>query len=165
MSLRILSLLFLAFILVPLAELSLLLLLGKHTQWWVPLVLVVVTGTCGALLARLQGWQTYRRIQQEMSSGEMPTDSLLDAAMIFVAGALLLTPGMLTDVFGFSLLLPPCRHLYKAAMIRWIKARFHVESVFGEGQESTTDRDQIIDSYVVDSQKDDSRKDNGESES
>jgi UPF0716 protein FxsA len=153
--LRLLSLLLLTFILIPLAELSLLLLLGSYTHWYVPLLLVIVTGVCGAALARLQGWQTYRRIQQELAEGRMPTDSLLDAAMIFVAGALLLTPGMLTDALGFSLLLPPCRRLYKHGLVRWIKSRFRVQTFTTTAQPSAAGRDEIIDSYVIDSRSDD----------
>jgi UPF0716 protein FxsA len=156
---RLLALLLLAFILVPLIELSLLLYLGACTVWWLPLAVVIVTGVCGAWLARWQGFQTYQNIRREFQQGRLPTDSLLDAAMIFVAGALLLTPGMLTDAFGFSLLLPPCRRFYRQAIIRWAKARFRVETVVGPGPGpgdfSSTDRDQIIDSYVVDRTEED----------
>jgi UPF0716 protein FxsA len=155
---QLLALLLLAFILVPLVELSLLLLLGAHTYWWLPLAVVIVTGACGAWLARLQGFQTYRRIQQDLREGRLPADSLLDAAMIFVAGALLLTPGMLTDLFGFSLLLPPCRRFYKRAAVRWAKANFRVRTFAGPGTGpgdfASTHRDRIIDSYVVDRSQD-----------
>jgi UPF0716 protein FxsA len=151
---QLLALLLLAFILIPLVELSLLLILGARTYWWLPLAVVVVTGVCGAWLARWQGFQTYRRIRQEFQQGRLPADSLFDAAMIFVAGALLLTPGMLTDALGFSLLLPPCRRFYKNAIIRWAKARFRIETFVspgsGPGNFLSTDRDRIIDSYVVD---------------
>jgi UPF0716 protein FxsA len=145
---RLFTLLLAAFILVPLVELSLLLLLGAYSRWWLPLLLVIVTGLAGATLARIQGWQTYRRIQQELAAGRMPTDSLLDAVMIFVAGALLLTPGMLTDLFGFSLLLPPCRRFYKRRILRWLKARFQVHTNF-VGPGGAAGPDEIIDSYVV----------------
>jgi UPF0716 protein FxsA len=146
--LRLFSLLLLAFICVPLAELSLLLILGAHTRWWVPLALVVVTGICGAWLARMQGSRTYLRIQDELQAGRMPTDALLDAAMIFVAGALLLTPGILTDIFGFSLLVPPCRRLYKRKVTRGLQSRFQVHSYHG-GPIPPGDGDQVVDSYVV----------------
>jgi UPF0716 protein FxsA len=151
---QLLALLLLAFILVPLIELSLLLYLGAHTYWWLPLAVVIITGVCGAWLARWQGFQTYRRIRQEFQQGRLPTDSLLDAAMIFVAGALLLTPGMLTDAIGFSLLLPPCRRFYRQLIIHWAKSRFRVDTFVspgpGPGDFPAADRDQIIDSYVVD---------------
>jgi len=147
--------LFLLFILVPLVELALLLYVGSIIGPWWTLGLVIVTGAAGATLARVQGWQTYRNIHRELGQGRLPTDSLLDALMIFLAGAFLLTPGILTDLFGFSLLLPPCRRLYRTALVRWFKSRFRLEGFDAGKPGSTVPRDQIIDSYVVDHRNDD----------
>lgn len=146
---RLFSLLFLAFIFIPLAELALLLLLGKYTWWWLPLLLVVVTAFFGAWLARVQGARTYLRIQDELQAGRMPAAALLDAALIFVAGLLLLTPGILTDLFGFTLLLPFCRLLYRRGFTRWFKSRIQVHAVYQGGAVPPDDGDQVIDSYVV----------------
>ena len=122
--------LFLLFVVVPLVELALLLKLADWSgDWRVTLLVVVATGLLGTLLARSQGFRTYRRIQGELSAGRMPTDSLLDAVMIFVAGALLVTPGILTDLFGMSLLIPSCRRLYRRQMASWIKSHFTVHSL------------------------------------
>ena len=112
------------FVLVPLIELALLLLLAAKTSVLLTLVVVVATGIAGTILARSQGWKTFRRIQTDMSQGKLPTDALLDAAMIFCAGALLLTPGLLTDVLGLSLLIPFCRHWYRQRLLRWIRRNF-----------------------------------------
>jgi UPF0716 protein FxsA len=135
------------FVCIPLVELTILLELARLTDVWTTLTLVVVTGIIGASLARRQGWQTYIRIQQELAAGRMPTESLLDAAMIFVAGALLLTPGILTDLFGFSLLVPACRRFYRRAASRWIRTRFQVQT-YDSG--SSAPRDQIIECSAVD---------------
>ena len=101
--------LLLLFILTSLAELWLLMLvsqgLGAATTIW----LVVLTGFAGASLARRQGLQTWLAIQRETQQGKMPAASLVDAMMIFVASVLLITPGMITDAVGFSLLVPPVR--------------------------------------------------------
>lgn len=101
--------LLLLFILTSLAELWLLMLvsqgLGAATTIW----LVVLTGFVGASLARQQGLQTWMAIQRETQQGKMPAASLVDAMMIFVASVLLITPGMITDAVGFSLLVPPVR--------------------------------------------------------
>jgi UPF0716 protein FxsA len=140
--------LLLLFIVLPLVELTLLLMLGDLTRWWVSLLVVVVTGVIGSLLARRQGWQTYRRIQQELAAGHLPTDSLLDAVLIFVAGALLLTPGLLTDAAGLSLLIPACRRIYKARLASWFKARFKLSGFTSPG--NAPKRSQVIDSYVID---------------
>lgn len=139
--------LLLIFIVVPFVELALLLKLADLTSWWHTLLLVIVTGVLGTWLARSQGVRTYRKIQQSLSAGQMPTDSLLDAAMIFVAGALLLTPGILTDLLGFSLLVPFTRLLYRRWLVKRFKARFTMQTTFGSSE--PRQESEIIDSYVV----------------
>jgi len=112
----------------------------------------LVTAVVGAWLARQQGWRTWAHIRTELEAGRLPTTALLDAVMIFVAGALLLTPGMLTDLFGFSLLLPPCRRWYRKWLSRWLGQRFRIDTdfPFSASPSAEGDRDRIIDSYVVD---------------
>ena len=134
------------FISIPLVELALLLWIAKETDLWFTLALVLVTGFVGAWLARLQGWHTYVRIQRDINSGRMPTDSLVDAVMIFVAGALLLTPGVLTDALGISLLLPTCRRFYRWWLKNWFQSRFEVHAMVDRKPPMN---DRIIDSYVV----------------
>jgi len=148
--------LLLLFITVPLIELVLLLWLADFTAWWVAILLVIVTGVVGSLLARSQGFRTYLQIQRELAGGRMPTESLVDAMMIFVAGALLLTPGMLTDVVGLSLLLPFGRRFYRRRLIRWFKSHFsvHVSSTGPDGSTQwTSGESRVIDSFVVESPK------------
>ena len=101
--------LLLLFILTPLIELWLLMLVGSQLGPTPTIALVLITGALGATLSRRQGLQTWLSIQQQMQQGKLPTDSLLDGLMIFVAGLLLITPGILTDVVGFSLLVPLVR--------------------------------------------------------
>ena len=101
--------LLLLFILTPLIELWLLMAVGAPFGPTPTIALVLITGTLGAMLSRRQGLQTWLSIQQQMQQGKLPTDSLLDGLMIFVAGLLLITPGILTDVVGFSLLVPLVR--------------------------------------------------------
>jgi UPF0716 protein FxsA len=143
----VLARLLLLFILVPLVELILLMYVADKTHWWFAASLVIVTGIVGTLLARSQGSKTYRRIHASMSQGQIPTDALIDAAMIFVAGALLLTPGMLTDVLGLSLLVPTCRHWYRRRLVRWFRARFTFQAESSEGPLPANS--EVIDSYVV----------------
>ena len=76
----------------------------------------------------------------------MPTTSLMDAAMILVAGAFLLTPGILTDLFGVSLLLPPCRKFYRAKLATLLKKRFTPHPL---DDSPDVGGSKIIDSYVV----------------
>jgi len=100
---------------IPLTELMLLLRLADAFSWQSTLALVVLTGVLGAWLARRQGIRTLARIQSELASGTLPADALIDGALILVAGLVLVTPGILTDIFGFALLIPPIRG--------WLKRR------------------------------------------
>ncbi len=121
--------LLLLFITIPFIELVLLLMLSERMGWAPTLGLVVFTGVVGANLARHQGLRTIQKLQQEVSGGQMPATALMDAAMILVAGALLLTPGVLTDLFGFSLLIPFCRHAYRRGLAGYIQRNFKVTTV------------------------------------
>ncbi|MCA8982206.1 MAG: FxsA family protein [Planctomycetaceae bacterium] len=103
--------LLLLFTLVPFIELVLLLKLSEWHGWPTTILLVLVTGVLGTVLARLQGFQVWYKIQNELSQGRPPTDALVEGMLILFAGALLITPGILTDLFGFLLLWPAFRSL------------------------------------------------------
>lgn len=99
----------LLFVTVPLAELALLVWLGSRVGLVPTVALVVVTGIAGAALARWQGLATLARFRAALDAGRLPHRELVDGVLILVAGALLLTPGLLTDLTGFLLLAPPVR--------------------------------------------------------
>lgn len=101
--------LLLAFLVVPAVELSLLLEVGSRIGTASTLLIIVVTGILGANLARHQGLQVLRRIEADTRTGEMPGDALLDGAIVILAGALLVTPGILTDAVGLLCLVPATR--------------------------------------------------------
>ena len=112
------------FILLPLVELALLLFItDKFESWLATLALVILTGVVGAWLARREGLNCYRRVQRQVAQGQLPADSLLDGLMILVAGALLVTPGIITDTVGFALLLPRIRQTVRRRIVERIKAR------------------------------------------
>lgn len=139
---------------VPIVELTLLLWLAQYEGWVVTLGIVIFTGILGTLLARSQGFSTWQKIQTQMAKGQMPGSAMADAAMIFAAGALLMTPGLLTDAFGFMLLIPPCREWMKQRFLRWSKSNFNIHStttVDGHTQtySSSPGKSEILDSYVV----------------
>jgi len=139
------------FISVPLIELTLLLLVAKVTDWYVSLLLVVISGIIGSYLAQRQGWATWQKIWAQAGTGGVPGGALVDAAMILLAGGMLLTPGLLTDVFGISLLIPYCRHYYKLWLTRYLKMRMEgaVSDAARKKQQASTDDAKVIDSYVV----------------
>jgi UPF0716 protein FxsA len=119
--------LLLLFTIVPLVELWLLLAISQYTGPTLTILLVIGTGIAGAALARRQGWQTWSRIQAQLAQGQPPTGSLLDGMMILIAGALLITPGVLTDLVGFALLVPAIRDVLRQRLGRWIKTRATVQ--------------------------------------
>lgn len=117
--------LFLAFTLIPVAEIYLLIKVGAVAGALNTVLLVVLTGFTGAYLARLQGMQTLLRVRASLQQGLMPTDDLIDALLIFIAGIVLLTPGFITDAAGLLILYPHTRRIFKQfvklRLERWIK--------------------------------------------
>jgi len=111
--------LILLFTLVPLVELFLLIKIGTIIGALPTVLIVVGTGVLGAYLARQQGFQVWSRIQREMELGMFPAEDLLDGLLIFGAGVVLLTPGVITDVLGILILVPVTRHYIR----EWIKQR------------------------------------------
>ena len=116
--------LLLLFTVVPLIELALLIQIGEWVGLPATIVLVVLTGAIGAWLAKSQGVRALKRLQDELRQGRMPTEALLDGLMIFIAGAVLLTPGLLTDLFGFFLLVPAGRGAVRRSVAARLRRRF-----------------------------------------
>jgi UPF0716 protein FxsA len=112
-----------AFILVPLAELAVLIAVGDWIGLVPTLVLLLVVSLAGAWLAKREGLAAWRRFQAALTEGRMPTVEVADGAMILLAGALLLTPGFLSDVVGILLLLPPTRALARRVAPRLAQRR------------------------------------------
>jgi UPF0716 protein FxsA len=108
--------LLLLFTIVPLLELFLLVKLGTVIGIGATILLVIFTGILGAWLARWQGLGVLRRLSEEMAGGRLPTDALLDGLFILIAGAVLLTPGLITDALGFLLLIPQGRAIVRKAV-------------------------------------------------
>jgi UPF0716 protein FxsA len=117
------------FIVLPLAELYLLIEIGKAIGSIEVIALIVVTGILGAWLARSQGLYVIRSIRTELAEGRMPAARLVDGVMVLAGGLLLLTPGLITDAFGFSLLFPLTRDFYRQRLRRWFEKRveFHLQ--------------------------------------
>ncbi|MBN2233253.1 MAG: FxsA family protein [Deltaproteobacteria bacterium] len=105
--------LFLAFTLIPLAELYVLIETGRLIGTVATILLVIGTGIAGAALARQQGLRTMYQVRSSLDRGVMPAEELVDGLLILVAGAVLLTPGLITDACGLFLLWPPGRRLVK----------------------------------------------------
>lgn len=105
--------LLLVFILTPLVEMAILIELGKRFGAWHTVGIVVLTGLIGASLAKTQGLRVYRNLTESLHHGELPHNHLIEALLLLVGGALLITPGVLTDIVGFALVLPWTRRLVR----------------------------------------------------
>ncbi len=110
--------LLLLFVVLPAVELALLIELGSRLGTGATLALIATTGAVGAALARRQGLGVLRELQSETAAGRVPTGSLVDGVLIVIAGALLVTPGVLTDAFGFACLVPAFRRVVAREIYR-----------------------------------------------
>jgi len=109
--------LLLLFVLLPAVELGLLIEVGSRIGTGATVALIVVTGIVGASLARRQGLSVLGVMQRETAAGRLPAGTLVDGVIILLAGALLVTPGILTDAFGFLCLVPGFRKLAKQRLL------------------------------------------------
>ncbi|HJU62978.1 MAG TPA: FxsA family protein [Candidatus Binatia bacterium] len=108
------------FTLVPLLELYILIKIGGYLGAFQTIALVVFTALLGIALARFEGLRTLQQIKRSLSQGIVPAEEMFDGLLIFVGGILLITPGVLTDLFALVLLIPYTRTIFK----RWLRRRF-----------------------------------------
>lgn len=111
------------FVLVPLLELALLIQVGRWIGLLPTVGLVFTTGVLGAALARREGLRTLSAFQRELSVGRLPGGALMDGLAILLGGAFLLTPGILTDLLGFLLLVPVSRRVIQNEVRKQLEAR------------------------------------------
>lgn len=109
----------LIFIAMPIIEIAVLLRVGSSLGWLLTLAIVILTAILGTALLRQQGLATLNRARQRLGAGEMPAEQLLEGMVLLVGGVLLLTPGFVTDAFGFACLVPISRRW----LARWIATR------------------------------------------
>jgi UPF0716 protein FxsA len=115
--------LFLLFTVVPLVELYLLIAIGRMLGPGPTIALVLLTGALGAWFARLEGARVIRRWQEALARQELPKDGVIDGFLIFIGGVMLITPGILTDIAGLSMVVPPTRRVIAGAVRRWFEGQ------------------------------------------
>lgn len=108
----------LLFVLVPLAELYVILQVGHALGALNTIALLLLVSAVGAWLVKREGMSVWRRFQRQIEAGSMPGREIADGVMILFAGALLISPGFLSDIVGIFLLLPPVRAVVRAALLR-----------------------------------------------
>lgn len=129
LTLSMLGRLLLLFLLTPAVELGLLIQVDKLIGFGPTIGLIVATGIAGSYLARREGLNTWQRLNKRLQSGDLPGKELVDGVIILVAGALLVTPGVLTDVVGFIGLLPPTRALVRKVLMRRFQSKMEQGSM------------------------------------
>ena len=111
----------LIFIATPIVELAVLVYIGTLLGVLYTILIVVITGLIGAFLAKNQGLTTLSRIRSSTESGVLPTAELLQGALILIGGLLLLTPGLITDLVGFGMLIPQARNIVAKGLSGFIQ--------------------------------------------
>ena len=134
------ALLVVLFIVVPIVELYVIIQVGQLIGVWPTLALLLADALLGSLLLRHQGRGAWRRFNQALAERRFPGREVADGVMIAVGGTLLLTPGFVTDIFGFLLLIPPTRAIARRLLRAYAGHRF-VVGVGGVGGGSTRGRD------------------------
>lgn len=119
-------LLILLFIAVPIVELAILLEIGEAIGLWWTLALLIADSILGSLLMRSQGRRAWSRFTEAVRAGRPPAREVIDGALIVLGGALLVTPGFLSDVGGLAFLLPPSRAVIRRVLARRIGKRMVV---------------------------------------
>ncbi len=115
--------LFFLFTLLPLVELAILVWIHSVTNWWVTLGLLFLPGVLGVWLVRHQGLRCLQEVRRQIARGEPPAAPLMDGLLILVAAVLLVTPGVLSDLIGLALLIPPVRGVIRRYVTRRISQR------------------------------------------
>ena len=118
--------LLLLFIVTPVLEMAILIELGKRIGTWQTIGIIVITGVLGASLAKSQGMRIYRNLRESLYNGELPHNHLIDGLLILVGGALLITPGILTDIAGFALVLPWTRKLMREKLKKRLERKLTI---------------------------------------
>jgi UPF0716 protein FxsA len=121
-----LLILFALFVVVPLAELYVIIQVGQAIGAVPTIALLLLDSLLGAWLLRSQGRAVWRRFQEALAAGRAPAREAIDGVLVIAGGALLLAPGFITDVFGALLLAPPSRALVRGGIVRHARGRLLV---------------------------------------
>jgi UPF0716 protein FxsA len=123
--------LFLLFTIIPAIELYLLLLLGQHMGALATVALILFTGAVGSYMAKREGLSMLQQLQQDAQKGIPPANRLVEGLLVLIGGVLLITPGVLTDVVGFSLIFPATRQMLAPLVRQAVMKRVTVQAAGG----------------------------------
>lgn len=117
---HVLPLLLLAFIIVPIVELAVIVEIGTRIGLPLTIALLLIDSVLGAVLVKREGRRAWRAFRSALEEGRWPGDEVVQGALVLVGGALLVTPGFVTDAFGLLAVLPPTRALASRYLRRWL---------------------------------------------
>jgi UPF0716 protein FxsA len=123
------------FIVIPIAELYVIIQVGELIGPWPTLALLLLDAIGGSLLLKHQGRGAWRRFNEALAQRRFPGREVVDGVLIVVGGTLLVTPGFITDIVGLFLLIPPTRALARAVLRRFTIGRIAVVGFPGAGSE------------------------------
>jgi UPF0716 protein FxsA len=139
----------LLFIVVPIAELAVLIQVGQEIGVWWTIAILIADAVLGSILMRAQGRVAWRRFNEAMAAARVPTREVLDGALVMFGGLLMLTPGFITDILGFVLLIPPTR-----AVVRTVLARRLTQRMVVSMSRPRARPDDVVDGTAVDIEND-----------
>ena len=125
--------LFLLFTVVPVVELYLLIQLGGILGGGTTVAIVMLTGLLGATLAKREGARVFGEWQASLQRGELPKEGLVSSLLVLVGGIFLVTPGVLTDLFGITMLIPPARRAFAGVLNRYVEKRYKLQPMTPAG--------------------------------
>lgn len=149
---------FVALLVVPTVEIAVIVAVGRVIGVWPTVALLLVESALGAWLMRREGGRAWTALRQALTTGTMPSRELADAALILAGGTLLLTPGFVTDLVGFFLVLPFTRPLARVILERAVAVRLVNAAAGGFAPGVVPHSDDIIEGVVIDEQPPPSRR-------
>lgn len=150
--------LLLLFVALPAAEIWLLIKVGSHIGVWQTILAVLFTGVAGAYLAKMEGLAVIKNLQKAQMEGRIPGNEMINGLLVFTGGALLLTPGFITDILGILMIFPLTRALIAVSIKRYFEKKMHSGTAsFSYYSNISPHRSQLNDPDVIDA---DNYKDN-----
>jgi len=149
---------FIVFLLIPFVEIGVFIAVGEEIGLFTTLALAFLTAILGGAIIRYQGLQTFLSFQNSMRGGAMPVQEIFDGFCLVAAGALLITPGFVTDTIGFLLLVPKIRAVLRTLIGKHMEMRANYTEYRGGPRPGRGPEGDVIDADYEDLSEKDSTK-------